>query len=172
MNLPTKRKRKAKTKEMLIAELEEAMVIQVTAYEENRPIGSWDFFGSSITIGRSRSADLRLPTETISRLHAVLERTPEGVLRIKDSGSRNGLYLNGRRIEAAVLTDTDKIRIGAFTLRCQIRKQGEVSSLSARITTSAASDPSPSAAAPSRAKKKAIARIDLRAAVVEKHAFA
>jgi predicted component of type VI protein secretion system len=126
------KKPRTKTREMLLKELEQIEVVQVTAFCNGRPVGSWDFHGEAISIGRSRSADLRLATDTISRVHAILERTPDGGLRVRDAGSRNGIYLNDDRVDVAVLAATDVIRIGKYTLRCVVRNQGDISSLRVR----------------------------------------
>jgi pSer/pThr/pTyr-binding forkhead associated (FHA) protein len=56
----------------------------------------------------------------ISRLHAVLERRPDGGYAIRDLGSTNGTTLNDDPVplgqETAVqLADGDRIRLGAWT---------------------------------------------------------
>src|SRR5205085_9814852 len=53
-----------------------------------------------ITVGRDADCDLRLGYSTVSRLHARLRRTPAG-WEIADAGSRNGTYLDDRRIDNA-----------------------------------------------------------------------
>jgi transcriptional regulator of acetoin/glycerol metabolism len=47
-----------------------------------------------------------------SRDHATLHGSPAGTLRIIDSGSRNGTFVNGRRVSEARLADGDVISIG------------------------------------------------------------
>ena len=47
-----------------------------------------------VVIGRSRSCDIRLREDTVSRLHAAFV-WQEGNLVIEDLGSSNGTYLNG-----------------------------------------------------------------------------
>ena len=71
-----------------------------------------------MTIGRSPSADVCLTGDSrVSRVHAVLERIG-GLWTIVDDGlSRNGTFLNGRRLAHRVrLRDRDKIRIGETVL--------------------------------------------------------
>jgi pSer/pThr/pTyr-binding forkhead associated (FHA) protein len=53
--------------------------------------------GQEWTIGRDRSADIRLRTELVSRQHAVLRRDRQG-WELADLDSRNGVWLDGRRI--------------------------------------------------------------------------
>jgi FHA domain/Bacterial regulatory proteins, luxR family len=72
----------------------------------------------AVTIGRASSADVCLTGDIrVSRVHAVLERVG-GLWTIVDDGlSRNGTFLNGRRLMHRVrLRDRDKIRIGETVL--------------------------------------------------------
>ena len=74
--------------------------------------------GLAVTIGRASSADVCLSGDArVSRVHAVLERVG-GVWTIVDDGlSRNGTFLNGRRLVHRVrLRDRDKIRVGDMVL--------------------------------------------------------
>lgn len=74
--------------------------------------------GGAVTIGRASSADVCLSDDSqVSRVHAVLERVG-GLWTIVDDGlSRNGTFLNGRRLaHRARLRDRDKIRIGMTVL--------------------------------------------------------
>lgn len=69
--------------------------------------------GDRITVGRAQANDLPIPLdETLSRLHAVLERLPGG-WSVRDLGSRNGTFVNGKRIWAEhALHPNDEIRAG------------------------------------------------------------
>jgi pSer/pThr/pTyr-binding forkhead associated (FHA) protein len=74
--------------------------------------------GGAVTIGRASSAEVCLSDDSqVSRVHAVLERVA-GLWTIVDDGlSRNGTFLNGRRLaHRARLRDRDKIRIGETVL--------------------------------------------------------
>jgi len=64
-------------------------------------------------IGRSAECQLALDDALVSRRHALLLVTADSVL-IKDLGSRNGVVVNGTKIDASrVLLDGDKIVIGS-----------------------------------------------------------
>ena len=64
-------------------------------------------------IGRDHGCDLCLPDALVSRQHArVCQRGQETA--IEDLGSRNGLYVNGRRCAGVVgLHAGDHVRLGA-----------------------------------------------------------
>jgi len=52
---------------------------------------------------------------TVSRRHAVIERSADG-LYIADLDSLNGTYVNRRRIERHRLADGDEVQVGKFKL--------------------------------------------------------
>ncbi len=67
-----------------------------------------------VVIGRSRSCDIRLREDTVSRLHAAL-LWQEGELILEDLGSSNGTYLNGIRVlEPQTVASGDVLRFGAL----------------------------------------------------------
>jgi pSer/pThr/pTyr-binding forkhead associated (FHA) protein len=67
-------------------------------------------------IGRAATADLVLDNQLVSRTHAVLETVNEA-LTIRDLHSHNGTYVNGTRIDSAILRNGDEIRIGDYQIR-------------------------------------------------------
>jgi signal transduction histidine kinase/CheY-like chemotaxis protein len=69
-----------------------------------------------LTIGRSPSADVWIPDESISREHATITRGPDGTYTLRDLDSRNGTLVNGVLVEKHVLNFGDKITIGSSTI--------------------------------------------------------
>ncbi|MBI1879796.1 MAG: FHA domain-containing protein, partial [Chloroflexi bacterium] len=62
-----------------------------------------------ITIGRSADCVVSIPVRWISRMHAVLRRQG-GQFVLEDSGSKNGVFVNGQRvIKPRPLNDGDVI---------------------------------------------------------------
>lgn len=60
----------------------------------------------------------------VSRLHAVLHRG-HNMLQIEDLSSRNGTFVNGRRLiphELKILHDGDEVRLGALIMRVGFRE--------------------------------------------------
>lgn len=70
-------------------------------------------------IGRKSDAALRIPTADVSREHCEVELAGSEVI-LRDLGSSNGTYLNGKRIAEARVMAGDKISIGPVTFIVQI----------------------------------------------------
>jgi pSer/pThr/pTyr-binding forkhead associated (FHA) protein len=72
--------------------------------------------GQSVTIGRSLGCDIPFVHDVyISRAHFSLDW--QGIsCWIHDLNSRHGTFLNGRKVNNAVLSDGDTIRVGWTTL--------------------------------------------------------
>jgi pSer/pThr/pTyr-binding forkhead associated (FHA) protein len=63
-------------------------------------------------IGREEGCHLRPHSDTVSRKHCVI-RVADSQVSIEDLGSRNGVFVNGRKIlEAQSLKAGDKLQIG------------------------------------------------------------
>jgi diguanylate cyclase (GGDEF)-like protein len=68
------------------------------------------------TIGRSRRADIRLTDDGVSRFHAAIRHDGDRLF-IEDRGSRNGTFVNGKKVEGThALGDGDKIQVGRTTI--------------------------------------------------------
>jgi Protein of unknown function (DUF3662)/Inner membrane component of T3SS, cytoplasmic domain len=72
-----------------------------------------------VIVGRSRECDLVLSDANVSRRHAELRRADSG-WEIVDLGSTNGLKVNGRRTERALLEHGDRITIGLTSLTFEL----------------------------------------------------
>jgi len=71
--------------------------------------------GERTMIGRSPDCDVFLDDVTVSRKHALLVR--EGrTFRIEDQGSRNGTFVNRRRIDSSPIENGDELQIGKYRL--------------------------------------------------------
>ena len=68
-------------------------------------------FTTTFRVGRSSACEVCIVNDFVSRVHAEVAPTPEG-WRIYDLDSANGLYLDGVRVEAALLLSRLAIRLG------------------------------------------------------------
>jgi len=76
-----------------------------------------DLDRDEVVVGRSTSADLTVADRYLSRRHARFVHTAEGWV-VEDLGSRNGTFLNGRRIDSsAPVTVGDVVSVSASILR-------------------------------------------------------
>lgn len=69
------------------------------------------------TLGRNEDNDIQIKDRWISRNHAMLQRMDHGEFFFIDLGSRNGSFVNGRRVTIPVtLQDGDQIVLGQSEL--------------------------------------------------------
>src|SRR5437879_4005163 len=69
-----------------------------------------------IKLGKVPSAHLRIDDESISRMHAILEIDPKGVVHLIDLGSTRGTFVNGQRINKAQIHSGDTVQLGDATI--------------------------------------------------------
>ena len=74
----------------------------------------------TLRIGRSDESEIVLLDPSVSRVHAVVE-VGAGEAVVRDLGSTNGTFLNGRRIEREQLRDGDELRFGNTRMRFEAR---------------------------------------------------
>ena len=69
----------------------------------------------SVTLGRAVDIDIPINDLGISRHHIQITFLA-GQAKLKDLGSTNGTYLNGRKVQESSLKDGDKIQISSSTI--------------------------------------------------------
>ncbi len=111
---PTKRKRDTGVYGPQEREHPEPVVrLIVISAEDKGPI---EIHGEDVTLGREADNQVVLKDPSISRKHARLTRVEDGWDLI-DLHSGNGTYVNGKRIERALVKNNDEIRLGSATFR-------------------------------------------------------
>ncbi len=73
--------------------------------------------GDIVRIGRDPSNELVIDDLLVSRHHAELRPASAGALEIVDIGSHNGTFVNGRRVQSAVLKDLDIVSFAGAQFR-------------------------------------------------------
>jgi adenylate cyclase len=69
--------------------------------------------GQSWAIGRGDGCAVMLDNRSVSRLHALIQRREAGDFSLVDLGSRNGSFVNSRRVSVpVVLNDQDRLIFG------------------------------------------------------------
>ena len=69
-----------------------------------------------VDIGRDPKCDLFLNNMTVSRHHAIIEKEGD-ILVLRDLGSLNGTWIDGKVSDHAELTDGTLVQIGTFSMR-------------------------------------------------------
>lgn len=88
-----------------------------------------------VVLGRSHSAGVRIDEETVSRSHALLSLR-EGRAVVRDLGSSNGLFVNGRKVAGqAPVADGDTIGLGSAIVVLSIIRPPDADVRTAMIAT-------------------------------------
>ena len=121
--------------------------------------------GAQAVAGRMPDCDLVLPDESVSRRHARFLQKPDG-LYVEDLRSRNGTYVNGRRIRGKrKLSHRDRVDLYDVSLICLVDTESQTDT---PTSTSLAADDSEKLAAETMRPpqpsviSETVAEIDLR----------
>jgi two-component system cell cycle response regulator len=81
-----------------------------------------------VMIGRAPDSDIALADDNVSRRHALIVCEKDGKIFIEDLGSKNGTFVNGRRIRVRYLRGGERLILGArsifrFELRDRIEQE-------------------------------------------------
>jgi chromosome segregation ATPase len=77
-------------------------------------------FKDKLTIGRTVHNDIQLKAQYVSRRHAVVV-TEDDRTRIVDWGSKNGIYVNGKRVGEHMLRNGDRVSVGTADFKYEER---------------------------------------------------
>ncbi len=95
------------------------MVVNLVLVSKNGDQKTFPLPSNVTVIGRRRNCDLWIPLDSVSRRHCQLS-LEDGTLKVRDLGSRNGTFLNGRRIREEVAHAGDRIQIGPVVFTLQV----------------------------------------------------
>ena len=76
----------------------------------------WDLKQDEVRIGRGSDCDIRINDETVSRLHAAIQRDASGFVLV-DLNTTNGTYVNNKQIQRHRLAAADHIHLGRHILK-------------------------------------------------------
>ena len=79
-------------------------------------------------IGRHSSNDLSIADPSVSRQHAEIHRRPDGIFRITDLDSMNGVFVNDKQLRQSVLRNGDKLELGDACMRFRLLTESELAS--------------------------------------------
>ena len=120
------------------------MSIQLVVASGNRVGQVIPIMGERFVIGRADDCHLKPKSELISRYHCEIV-VEGGQARVRDMGSKNGVFLNEKRLdEAKELRNSDKLTIGPLeffvhiTLDEKAKKPAKVKSVSEAVARTVA----------------------------------
>jgi pSer/pThr/pTyr-binding forkhead associated (FHA) protein len=76
----------------------------------------YEITGDSAVVGRYSGTDICLADDSVSGVHAAIELGAGG-FKVRDMGSTNGTFLNGKQVQNAELEHGDRIGIGEHVLQ-------------------------------------------------------
>ena len=88
---------------------------RLVVYQEGRVDLSFPVSEAGARIGRDSDNHVQLVSPDVSKHHATLVHTGNG-WHLRDAGSRNGTFVNGRRVQDAFLHNGDRITVGPYEL--------------------------------------------------------
>lgn len=83
--------------------------------------------GQRLSIGRSATNDIVIDHESVSKVHAALFIDSDGEMRVADTGSTNGTFLEGKRISYGKSHDAGRnnlITFGGITVKLEVSNSG------------------------------------------------
>jgi TonB family protein len=96
-----------------------AVPLTLRVFKGDQLVSSKDYDRDIIKIGRLSSAHLCLDDEKVSRIHSVIEVSPDGVLSIIDMGSVEGTFVNGKRVNKGTIVFGDEVRVGNTLIKVE-----------------------------------------------------
>jgi uncharacterized RDD family membrane protein YckC len=102
-----------------------------------------EFGEGEVTLGRSRTATVRVDHESVSRTHALLT-FERGIAVLKDLNSSNGTFAGGKRIlNETRLEERETIQLGAAVLSYRLISPDEPAEKTALLETGVGTIPAP-----------------------------
>ena len=87
------------------------MRVKLVTANLRKPVRIITFDNLPVTIGRSADVGVHLDDQTVSHRHCEIEEV-QGILVVRDLQSRNGTYVNGRRVTEALLMPGHHLALG------------------------------------------------------------
>jgi pSer/pThr/pTyr-binding forkhead associated (FHA) protein len=91
------------------------MQAYLVLYKNGKPDLSTPVPESGAGIGREAGNHVQLASPEVSKRHALLKLSAMKWC-VRDLDSRNGVFVNGKRVREAILQHGDKLTIGPYTL--------------------------------------------------------
>lgn len=108
----------------------EVMKNETTGYQTFNLTSDYYTIGRKNSSGPEHRPDVEVDTadKKMSRKHAAIRKKGKTGFTLKDLGSKNGVWLNGKKMDAeeeVYLDDGDQFRLGETTFRVNIAEQSD-----------------------------------------------
>lgn len=97
--------------EAKVREIPENLMVMLRVKKGAEPERGYQITKTPVSLGRDNLSNISLNDPRMSRQHAGLFYSPPD-FHLKDLGSTNGSFVNGKRIKNVVLKSGDMIRLG------------------------------------------------------------
>ena len=98
-------------------------MIEVTVFDDKKPIDRLKTEKETITIGRDPKCDITLPDDYVSGVHAEIAFREDSAL-VTDKGSTNGTFVNSKKIKKPTVIKEDAvITIERFHIRFRLKAE-------------------------------------------------
>ena len=84
-----------------------------------------DLSGGRATVGRDASNHLAIDDPSVSKYHGSISVGPDAQIKVADTGSTNGTFINGQRIaygEGTLVKETDVVKFGSVEVTFKIEQ--------------------------------------------------
>jgi hypothetical protein len=103
--------------------------MRLVVKENGRLVNQLQFIKGPIHLGRHAQCQIFLPSQSVSRQHAVIFLAEEGQWMVKDLHSTNKTYLNGKVISEESIETGDRIQIGDYIVEVDLEKDSAANRL-------------------------------------------
>ncbi|MBI5396775.1 MAG: FHA domain-containing protein [Verrucomicrobia bacterium] len=99
------------------------MSARLVSYKDGKQDLAFPVADALTAIGRSPDNLIQLTDPDVSKYHAAVFRKGD-VWHLKDVGSKNGVFVNGKRVREATLKHGDKLTIGSTEFVFEVDVKG------------------------------------------------
>ncbi|MEE2788949.1 MAG: FHA domain-containing protein [Myxococcota bacterium] len=85
-------------------------------YLGRKLIGEYEFMTGPVMVGRHPASDIFISQDVISRRHAIFRRTGR-TWSVANTGSQNGIYINGTFTNEGPLANGDRVELGGCVIQ-------------------------------------------------------
>ncbi|HSG32738.1 MAG TPA: FHA domain-containing protein [Thermodesulfobacteriota bacterium] len=97
----------------------DSQIISATITLDSKIVEKFVLKPDITAVGRAKDNDIVIDNPSVSRYHLFIQKK-DGKVKLKDLGSGNGTYVNGVKVEEAIIKPDDLILIGKFILKIEV----------------------------------------------------